>query len=260
MFMSLKKFNINFGVIFLVSFIGFQRALSEERRLIPSFEKIVKEQKTLISVGSPFYGCIEKIKYSEKDAFTGKNKLEFVWIKGAEQNGIYQPATLSVDLFDGISEDNPDAPKIGQCYAFEPILNGVYKVGGGFAGVVKLFKGTYEIDNSISTPELKNKLTVTDFFEDRIDYGSKIIEITGNVFETDYNNLWFKIRLFSEKFQGIDDKVNGYYSSKKWKDDKKIKQKLISIKDGELITLKGYFGGPNTLHYYNGFEILEIVE
>ena len=58
--------------------------------------------------------------------------MKFVGIKGAEQNGIYQSATICVDLFDGISEDNPDAPKIGQCYAFEPILNGVYKVGGGF--------------------------------------------------------------------------------------------------------------------------------
>ena len=49
--------------------------------------------------------------------------------------------------------------------------------------------GNFEVDNSVNAPSLKDKLTVTEFFEDRLDYGSKVIEITGKVFEISYVTL-----------------------------------------------------------------------
>ena len=84
----------------------------------------------------------------------------------------------------------------------------------------KLYSGEYEVDNTIKLKKLKDKLT-TEFFEDRLDYGSKIIEITGKVFEISYDSKSFDIRLL-KSFQVIDDKFHSYRNSKNWINDEKI--------------------------------------
>ena len=54
--------------------------------------------------------------------------------------------------------------------------------------------------------------------------------------------------------------INAYYYSENWKNDESIKNKLLSIKRGDEITLKGLFGGPKVFAYYNGFEVIEILD
>ena len=73
------------------------------------------------------------------------------------------------------------------------------------------------------------------------------------------NDHWFKIVLFSEKFDANTNHINAYYYSENWKNDESIKKQLLSIKRGDEITLEGLFGGPKVFAYYNGFEVFEII-
>ena len=239
----------------------FSQVVLAETKIIPSFEKLVKEGKTEISAGEIIFACIENIDYTKKDVLTGKNKIEWIYFRGEEQSGIYNSGLIVVLEFNEMPGDSANAPSVGDCFALETINNGIYKAGNGFVGEAKLYSGEYEVDNTIKLKKLKDKLTVTEFFEDRLDYGSKIIEITGKVFEISYDSKSFDIRLFSEKFSGFDDKINSYYNSKNWINDEKIKERLQSIKEGDVITLKGYFGGnTKMIPQYNGFEVIEIID
>jgi hypothetical protein len=255
----MNKILIILFTIFTLQF--FISPVTAETKVIPSFEKLVKEGKTGIPAGEIIFACVENIDFTEKDVFTGKNKIEWIYFRGAEQSGIYNSGLIVVIEFNELHGDSPNAPSVGDCFAIETINNGIFKAGNGFVGEAKLYAGQYEVDITVKPKKLKDKLTVTEFFEDRLDYGSKIIEITGNVFETSYDSRSFDIRLFSEKFSGFDDKINSYYNSEKWINDEKIKERLQSIKEGDLITLKGYFGGNTPIiPKYNGFEVLEIID
>jgi hypothetical protein len=246
---------------FLLLMTLFSEAVFAETKVIPSFEKLVKEGKTQIPAGEIISACIENITYTKKDVFTGKNQIEWIYFRGAEQSGIYNSGLIGVSEFYELPRDSQNAPSVGDCFALETIGWGIYKVSDGFVGSAKLHAGKYEVDNMVIPKKLKDKLTVTEFFEDRLDYGSKIIEITGNVFEIFYDSKSFDISLFSEKFSGFDDKINSYYNSKNWINDEKIKERLQSIKEGDVITLKGYFGGnTKMIPQYNGFEVLEIID
>lgn len=252
---------MRFFIIILSVFFLNSSVFGQDVKIIPSFEKLVKEGKTEIQPGQLIFACVENIDYTKKDVFTGKNKIEWIYFKGAEQSGIYNSGLIIVVEFNELPGDSPNAPIIGDCFALETINNGIYKVANGFAGEAKLYNGKYEVDNTVKPKVLKDKLTVTEFFQDRIDYGSKVIEITGKVFEISYDSRSFDIRLFSEKFSGFDDKINSYYNSEKWINDDKIKKRLQLIKEGDVITLKGYFGGHTKLiPQYNGFEVLEIID
>ena len=162
-----------------------------------------KRDKTEISAGEIIFACIENIDYTKKDVLTGKNKIEWIYFRGEEQSGIYNSGLIVVLEFNEMPGDSANAPSVGDCFALETINNGIYKAGNGFVGEAKLYSGEYEVDNTIKLKKLKDKLTVTEFFEDRLDYGSKIIEITGKVFEISYDSKSFDIRLFLKSFQGL---------------------------------------------------------
>jgi hypothetical protein len=254
-----SKMRLIFPFVLLLSL--FSQVVLADTKIIPSFEKLVESGKTLIPAGQLIFACVEDIDYTEKDVFTGKNKIQWTYFKGAEQSGIYNQGMISVIEFYEMPGDSPNAPSIGDCYALQTMYNGIYKTGNVLVGSAKLYVGEYKVDDTLKPMALKNKLTVTEFFEDRLDYGSKVIEITGNVFEISYDSKSFDIRLFSEKFSGFDDKINSYYNSKNWINDEKIKERLQSIKEGDVITLKGYFGGnTKMIPQYNGFEVLEIID
>ena len=226
-----------------------------EDEQLDAFEKLVREGRTRVEMGEIFYGCIERIDYTKKDVFTDKNRLLFIYLKGAKYSGVYKNATVMVEEFMDLSEDDPNSPKIGECFAFKPSFFPMDISGGGLT----LVNGEFDIDVSSNFPVLKDKLTVTEFFEDRLDYGSKIIEITGKVAGTSNSNRSFNIELFSEKFSGNDDRINSYYNSEKWVNDETIKMHLQSIREGDLITVKGYFGGTTPiLPPINGFEVISI--
>lgn len=226
--------------------------------LIPSFKKIVQERKRSIPLSSAFYGCIEDVEWS-KDILTEKTEMQWIIIAGSEMDGSYTFAQVYLDGFEGISQEDPQALKIDDCLAFEPLYSNLWKHGNAYSGSVKIFKGNYNVDNEVKEITLRDKMTVTEFFEQNVDYGNKIIELTGKINELDGNNSWFKIVLFSEKFIDTSLVINGFYYSDEWIDNQLLKQKLRSLKVGDLVTIKGNFGGPRVWSYHMGFEIIEII-
>jgi len=238
--------------------------------IIPSIEKLFKEKKTeLKGAKKLFYGCIYEIKYGTEDVFTGKSKIHSISIGNPEESLIFYvhlgigDLTGNLPEFEDFYKGDEKGPKIGDCFAFitydpvQKMVNNMYQP----LGIVKIFRGEYKVDEEAVIPVLKNKITVDEFFEQEVDYGSKIIKISGKVFKTKRatNDHWFKIVLFSEKFNANTHHINAYYYSENWKNDESIKKQLLSIKRGDEITLEGLFGGPKVFLYYNGFEVFEII-
>ncbi len=245
--------------------------ISSDAIIIPSIEKIFKEKKTTLEgTKKLFYGCIYEIKYAKEDVFTGKRKIYSISIGNPEESLIFfvhlgiGDLTGNLPEFEDFYKGDEKGPKIGDCFAFitydpvQKMVNNIYQP----LGIVKIFRGEYKVDEEAVIPALKDKITVDEFFEQGMDYGSKIIKISGKVLETERatNDHWFKIILFSEKFDTNVHHINAYYYSENWKNDESIKNKLLSIKRGDEITLKGLFGGPKVFAYYNGFEVIEILD
>ncbi len=243
---------------------------SSDAIIIPSIEKLFKEKKTKLEGAKKlFYGCIYEITYGTEDVFTGKSKIHSISIGNPEESLIFYvhlgigDLTGNLPEFEDFYKGDEKGPKIGDCFAFityDPVqrmVNNIYQP----LGIVKIFRGEYKVDEEAVIPVLKNKITVDEFFEQGLDYGSKIIKISGKVLKTERatNDHWFKIVLFSEKFDANTNHINAYYYSENWKNDESIKKQLLSIKRGDEITLEGLFGGPKVFAYYNGFEVFEII-
>ncbi len=231
------------------------------QKVIPSLKKIIKERKIDLSIGEKFYGCIETLDYSE-DILTGKTGLQNIYLKGTELDGNYHYGhvmLLQESKYYNISKNDPKAPKVGQCFAFTPVSI-FTKPGIVISGFADFSKNSFQVDNSIKKINLKDKLNVTEWVEQRIDYGSKMIQLTGKVYDVDHSNRRFKIELFSEKYVQEYNHIVGCYNSKFWKDNKDLKELLKKIKRGDQMTLKGFFGGQTCLGQHNVFEILDIID
>ena len=248
---------------FLLLMTLFSEAVFAETKIIPSFEKLVKEGVKTIEVETVFNACIDKVEFDEEDLLTGEKKIGTIWIKGAKYNGQYTYGILYVSNWEGLSSKAPDIPTVNECYNFQvesPLKKD--SLSGQYIGYdIKLASGEFEINRDVVEPQYKEKMTVTEFLEDGLDYGSRIIEITGKIYETDYSSSWFKIELFSEKIavNFKEDLLNGFYYPERWKNDETIKDKLRSLKVGQTLTLRGLFKGPNTYLPWQ-FEVLEIID
>jgi hypothetical protein len=104
----MKKILIILFTIFTLQF--FISPVTAETKVIPSFEKLVKEGKTGIPAGEIIFACVENIDFTEKDVFTGKNKIEWIYFRGAEQSGIYNSGLIVVLEFNELPGDSPNAP------------------------------------------------------------------------------------------------------------------------------------------------------
>lgn len=243
----------------------FSQVVLAETKIIPSFEKLVKEGVKTIELDSVFNACIEKVEFGEEDLLTGEKKIRAIWLKGAKYAGEYTFGILHVSDWEGLSSKAPDIPVENECYNFQvegPLPTEKDSLSGQYIGYnIKLASGDFEINRDVVKPKYKEKMTVTEFLEDGLDYGSRIIEITGKIYETDYNSSWFKIELFSEKIavNFKEDVLNGFYYPERWKDNDAIKDKLRSLKVGQTLTLRGQFKGPNTYLPWQ-FEVFEIID
>jgi len=201
--------------------------------IIPSIEKIFKERKPRINANESFYGCIYFIEYGDEDLFTQKKELSHIRI--GDSKGY---ATLYVDNFDNVFEGDENLPKIGDCFAFTT-ESGLAKLSEiNYYGVAKIFSGEYKVDSIALKVELKNKITIDQYFEDDISYGSKRITLIGELEETFVANTnEFGISLVSKQGKTI----TAFYSPLEWQNNDAIKNKLRSIKMGDQIKLKGYF-------------------
>ena len=233
--------------------------VSELPIVITSFDRIVSEKRIRIKENEVFFACVDELVFSQPDVLTGERKFEHFQILHRESG---KTLLLYVEHLVDLPESDPNIPSVGDCGAFKsPVANYInYSFNPvGFIVVTK-FERPFLVDEIAEKSELKKQLTATEFFEQGVDYGLKQIELTGNVYKTDYNKRWFKIVLYSNNFKGLDDKINAYYDSKKWKDNDVVKKQLLSLKQGGRATVKGFFGGPNVLNYHHGFEVIEIID
>ena len=224
---------------------------SSNVKIIPSITKLHKEKKRHIGgPQNPFYGCIYEVGYDTEDPFTNKSKIKYVSV-GNPYGGTH----LYVEDFEDFFKGDEKGPKVGDCFAFvtQCSMPGGYGVYSNICGSpAQIFKGEYLVDEEVVKPIFKDKLTVDEYCEREVEYGKKILELTGIVEETDgkKNKNWFLIKLLAE----CDSYFGTYYDANLWKDSDEIKNKLLSIKPGDTITLRGHFGGMN------GFQILQIIE
>jgi hypothetical protein len=259
----MKKILIILFTIFTLQF--FISPVTAETKVIPSFEKLVKEGVKTIELDSVFNACIDKIEFGEEDLLTGEKKIGTIWIKGAKYAGEYTFGILYVSNWEGLSSKASNIPSANECYNFQvegPLPTEKDRLSGIYIGYdIKIASGEFEINRDVVEPKYKKKMTVTEFLEDGLDYGSRIVEITGKIYETDYNSSWFKIELFSEKIavNWQEDLLHGFYYPERWKNDEVIKDKLRSLKVGQTLTLRGQFKGPNTYLPWQ-FEVFEIID
>ena len=219
-------------------------------KIIPSITKLHKEKRVRIGgPQNPFYGCIYEVGYATEDPFTNKSMIRYVSV-GNPYGGTH----LVVEDFEGFFKGDEKGPEVGDCFAFvtQCSMRGGYGVYSNTCGPAKIFKGEYLVDEEVVKTSLKDKLTVSEYCEREVEYGSKIVELNGIVKEATgtENNNWFFIELFADcEYGGI----SSYYDSDLWKNSDSIKTKLLAIKIGDPIKLRGHFGG-------NGFQIIEILD
>jgi len=242
-----KKINDNVNRLVCYDALTYE-ITSSNSITIPSITKLIKEKKTKIGgPNKPFYGCIFEIQYKSEDPFTGESEIGYISI--GDING---SATFLVTDFEGLIKGDVKGPKIGDCFAFI-VPSPMTGYGNYFSSWnnAEIYRGEYLVDEKLIEPKFKEKLTVDEYCDEEINYTSKIVELTGIVKEATgkENKSWFRIQFFSE----CDNYFSTYYDSDIWKDNDLIKTKLLSIKIGDTLTLKGYFGGMN------GFEIIEIL-
>ena len=216
---------------------------SSDAIIIPSIEKLFGDKQVGLNRGEPFYGCIYFIEYGDEDLL--KRKRKFQWIKIGNSK---QYAKLFLDDF---YKGDEGVPKIGDCFAFTTEW-GLGKISEKeYLGSAKIFSGEYKVDNIAVIKELKNEITVDEYFQQKVSYDSKRITLIGEVEKTFVAaSKEFGITLVSKQGK----QIFAYYSSSWWKNNNSIKDKLRSIKMGDEIKLKGHFGsGPEI------FTILKIL-
>ena len=212
---------------------------------IPTIEKIFIEKVPMLDAGEHFYGCIYQIDWGDEDLFKQKRVLSSVRIGNPNTH-----ATLYMgDFFEG-DEGTPD---IGDCFAFTTNY-GLGKLSANqYIGNAKIYYGKYKIDNSASPKELKNQITVDEYFQDNIAYDNQRFTLIGEVEETDVFAYEFYISLVSQKGE----QIKAFFPQDKWKNDESMRNKLRSIKMGDMIKLRGYFRGEMGMPVFNILKILD---
>ena len=89
-----SKMRLMFPFVLLLSL--FSQVVLAETKIIPSFEKLVKEGVKTIELDSVFNACIEKVEFGEEDLLTGEKKIGTIWLKGAKYAGEYTFGILHV--------------------------------------------------------------------------------------------------------------------------------------------------------------------
>ena len=217
---------------------------NNEKLVIPSFDKLVKEKKR--EFREPFYGCITDIVFSEEDVFNQEESILIQTIIGNE----FAQADISIEEFFTLKKSNPNVPSIGDCYGFIPIY-GMYAGyvrgdGQNYTGSVKLLNSEYAISEDIVEPIYKDKLTITEYFDQNIIYDSKVVDISGKIGEIEKTNSWARLDLFSEQYNKRE-YSRAYIDSDLWEEDKNI-LKLKSLEVGAEISIKGIFESGMWVH------------
>lgn len=227
-------------------------------REIPTLEKIYSEK--YIEIKDPFYACVYEIKFEDyEDLFETKKILSKI-ILGDEN--------IKIDIWnipeffraDGEDLEFGDErlPKRGDCYAFYPSYSPLMKFfdDNTFAGYVEVYEQQYTLNKNIEKKILKSEITVDQYYQEKISYGSKRVKLTGLVEKIGIAKIddSIYINLVSKNGKTI---IAGMFASE-WKNNDKIKKQLRAIKEEDIITLKGYF--ESEFDDFTTFRILKIID
>tara|TARA_B100000795_G_C22626891_1_gene371089 strand:- start:59 stop:808 length:750 start_codon:yes stop_codon:yes gene_type:complete len=218
---------------------------------IPSIEKIFKERIPLIPAGLPFYGCIYHVEWGEEDLFTQKRRFKSIKIGTPEKS-----ATLYINDLHGLFEGDEEVPDNGDCFAFTSSYGLVKFSESSYSASAKIFLGKYKVDNIAKEIKLKNQITVDEYFQDNLSYGNKRFTLIGEVEETWVTTMGneFGIRLITKDGNN---QITAWLYPHQWVDDESLKEKLRSMKMGDVLKLKGFFMAEMGSPY---FEILKIID
>ena len=223
---------------------------------IPSVEKIFEER--FKGITEPFYGCIYSLEtYEEEDLYDTKIFLDNITVGNDNQ----QVQIKGIDQFKDLEYGDVNFPKIGDCFAFKP--SGVldkhsWTPENLYDGYADLYEQEYIVDTNITKAVLKDKLTLDEYFQDKIRYGKHWIELTGIVQSAEINVLDnFQTILVSKNGDGI----IAIMKEHDWKGNEKVKKQLRSFKLGEVVTVYGYFAIEKPLNWGDSvFQMLAIID
>lgn len=242
--------------------------------MIPSIEKLFAENSLQIGgPNKPFYGCLIDIKFNEEQRDTLTDEIVVPGtIYEVSIGNVNNYLSTYIEEFAYLTQNDENVPKIGDCFAFTldaPITDQPYF--GWANGWGKIYQGNdFVVDEEVKIKPLLDEITVEQFLNDNVSYGSKRIKLTGIV--TGINNLsaasfmdeniHFELSSPSHKNSLMLNNayvVDTVYFAEKWKNSDAIKNKLKSINIGDTITVDGFFDKKNVMGATHGFKIIEII-
>jgi len=236
--------------------------INEEKLVIPSFDKLIKEKKR--EFREPFFACITDLVFSEEDVFNQEATILIDTIVGNQT----AQANLTVEEFFTLEKNDPNIPKLGECYGFVPMFTmyGGYVRGDGqnYSGSVKLLNDEFDVVEDVAEPIYKDTLTVTEYFDQNTIYESKIVNLIGKIGEIKKTNNSARLDLFSEKYKKREYSLSAFIDSDLWDENKNYFELVKSLEVGDEISIKGIFetsiwGFPRIniikIHSINGVNI-----
>ncbi len=219
-------------LLFIILLLYMSSVFSQET--VPSVKYLFDSRQSTLSAGKIFAGKIVEIVYSDPHPLTGEKRILFIKVGDS----------LSEFIMVGIppdEEENLPEVKVGdsvfiQVGSFGMILYPDQRHG---VGPGKVILGNYKIENQISEsekPKIKTSITVDEYFEDNIPYGSNSVIITGKVDEFDIKRKVPRITLISSKNKEITCYFDASYG---WPDDEVSQLKVL--KPDMIITVRGVF-------------------
>ena len=250
-----------FSLIFSIFFFLLPVSHVAGQVSVPSIEKLFQDRTVYLEEGGLFYGCIFKIDYEDEDLFTQKSEIKGLQIG---KLGRFVDVTLESKHYKG----DDGAPKINDCLVFKTknkIFLQIYPIAHG----AKIVKGNFKIEHAkkdTSLQKFKNEISVGEYYEDGLAYGNRIVILEGEVDKIESNKYFqtdtemgraLMIQLVSS--EGL--RILAVFENKKWIDNDDLKEKLRSIKVGNVIKVRGYFyieGDGN--QFFSALYILNIVD
>jgi hypothetical protein len=221
-----------FSLIFSIFFFLLPVSHVAGQVRVPSIEKLFQDNVKQLNAGDLFYGCIINLIYGEEDLF--KQKKEIVSLHVGKP-GQYANLFLSSTYYEG----DEGTPKINDCYVFTT----KWGLGLSFSpalGNANIVKGNYKIvhaNKDASTQVFKKEISVDEYFEDGRAYGKRRVILEGEVDQIKMAGNDLLIVLISS----VGKEIFTYYDKYSWNKDDTLKEKLRSIKVGNIVKVRGYF-------------------
>ena len=237
-----------FSLIFSIFFFILPVSYVAGQVSVPSIEKLFQDNVKQLNAGDLFYGCIINLIYGDEDLFKQKKEIVSLHI-GNEKR--YANLILSGKYFDG----DAGVPELNECYVFKTKHGVMFSLDTPF-GLGDIEKGDFKIVNAdkdaIKKP-FKKEITLDEYFEDGRTFGNRRVVLEGEVDQIKMAGNDLFIGLISSEGK----EIWTYYDKYSWNKDDTLKEKLRSIKVGNIVKVRGYFNVESK--FSNVFTTLNVV-